>query len=145
MPSTTGTADAQGQVAADLLTLVDVAAKIAELDNLASKAAEVTPSTNSEAKKWQELSLQTMQFSRDTLVKQQQICIGRLGDVLGASTSSTVPSTPASLATVAASPHPAKKGAPSAAPVSNGKEIVGTLRKNLESLQEQNPKSILIV
>lgn len=133
------------KVAVELLALVDVATKIMELDKLASKATEVLPAAHSEAKMWQELSLNTLQFSRSTLIKQQQQCIERLGSLVGTSKLPTPPSSPTLVAAVPAFPQPVKQDVSITPPVSHGKDMVGTLRKNLEALQEQNPMSILIV
>merc|ERR1719375_2009536 len=84
-------------LAAELFALIDVATKIVQLDNLAAKAAEAE-AANTEAKMWQEVSLNTLQWSRAALIEQQQRCAGRLSSRMLGSAALPVPSsTPAPL------------------------------------------------
>jgi hypothetical protein len=157
--------DPSSSLALQLCELVDVAAKMTQLDGFCAKAAENVPVSNPEARKWQELSLNAMHLSREALVEQQRRCVQKLAEFVPTSThmSSSVagsknacPAAP--IAHTITTPAYAqcnqitqKTACPSSytAPVSRKPEQErgwnGTLRTHLSTLQNEDPMRVLIV
>lgn len=146
-----------GNFASQLCELVEVATKMTQLDSLCAKAAETTPVKDAEAKKWQELSINAMQLSREALVDQQKRCVQRLSE-FAISTPGSKVTNPAT-ATVPKAPYqhsakfqkPQKSTCPgSNVGVSSKRQMEergwnGTLRTHLSTLQNEDPMCILIV
>lgn len=74
-----------------LCELVQVTAKMTQLDSICAQAAEATPAKNAEAKKWQELSINAIQLSREALVEQQKRCVQKLTELCELPTPSSMP------------------------------------------------------
>lgn len=73
------TGEGPNEFALYLLELLEVSAKISELSDV--KAAAKQTAVSSEAKKWQELSLLTLQFCADGLNEQQSKLVRNIGDM----------------------------------------------------------------
>jgi len=154
-----------GSLALQLCELVDVAAKMTQLDGLYAKAAETAPVMNAEAKKWQELSMNAMHLSREALAEQQKRCVQKLAEFSNSSVPVPVPSSkiayPAASAIqatpAATCPQRNQQSQKAACPPSNAATVAkqkepaaergwnGTLRTHLSTLQNEDPMSILIV
>lgn len=155
--------DGSSGLALQLCELVDVAAKMTQLDGLCAKAAKSAPVSNPEARKWQELSLNAMHLSREALVEQQRRCVQKLAEfsLTSAPTSLPVPGSnnAYSTAPVAAQiPMPScpqysqttkKSASQFSASVSKKPEQErgwnGTLRTHLSTLQNEDSMCVLIV
>jgi len=74
-----------------LCELVQVTTKVTQLDSICAQAAEATPAKNAEAKKWQELSINAIQLSREALVEQQKRCVQKLTELCELPTPSSMP------------------------------------------------------
>jgi len=74
-----------------LCELVQVTTKMTQLDSICAQAAEATPAKNAEAKKWQELSINAIQLSREALVEQQKRCVQKLTELCELPTPSSMP------------------------------------------------------
>jgi hypothetical protein len=146
-----------GGFAFQLCELVQVTAKMTQLDSLCAKAAEATPPVeNEEAKKWQELSMNAMQLSRQALVEHQKRCVQKLAE-FSISPAPLVNMTAVKPATVAMPMAQQKHQKPQKAQKthSNPKEVAklqmeergwnGTLRTHLSTLQDEDPLCVLIV
>jgi len=64
-----------------VLVLMDVTTQLAELDEARRQAGEAVANENAEARKWREISAQTMKMCRDNLVAQQLRTIEVLEDL----------------------------------------------------------------
>eukprot|EP00746_Dinoflagellata_sp_MGD_P076758 gnl/MRDRNA2_/MRDRNA2_30878_c0_seq1.p1 gnl/MRDRNA2_/MRDRNA2_30878_c0~~gnl/MRDRNA2_/MRDRNA2_30878_c0_seq1.p1 ORF type:complete len:302 (-),score=54.20 gnl/MRDRNA2_/MRDRNA2_30878_c0_seq1:81-986(-) len=155
--------DASSGLALQLCELVDVAAKMTQLDGLCAKAAKSAPVSNPEARKWQELSLNAMHLSREALVEQQRRCVQKLAEFSTTSVPTSLPM-PCSNNAYPTAPVAASTKMPTcpqygqtiqrsacqfSASVSKKPEQErgwnGTLRTHLSTLQNEDSMCVLIV
>lgn len=152
-----------------LKNFLDVAMKVAQIDEAIMKARASAPSSeDSEAFKWHEVSIKALLWTRSSLVEQQGNALGQLkGSVVSQHTSAfapcptlaqKIPSSTLSAEAVPFSPAAPKSTAqdtvksskalsPSqvGAKVAAGEMSVGSLRDDLECLKKYDAKQCLIV
>jgi hypothetical protein len=140
--------------AASLQEFLEVALKMAQIDEAVATSKSNTPSPeDSEARKWHEVSLRALEWTRSSVLAQQGSALGQLKELAGGAKASlsiestlraeAVPFAPAASKKMT----PAKQISPTQAGalVASGAQSVGSLRDDLEKLREYDPKQCLIV
>jgi len=148
----TSGANAPSEMGMALIEMTQIAKEVARTDQMIDHINEGVPDSD-EAKKWHNVSLQTLRFSRDLLRKRQHSCLAQLGSVVGLNAEppeykEDVQGQELELeAEVRACPefqpkvNVATRAAQAKLEVTGG----GSLRRDLEILRETHPERVLIV
>jgi len=140
--------------AAMLLQLVTIVSQIASVDKMIADMVASAPDAE-EAKKWHEVSLQALQWSRDALSEKQANCLADLSALAGLDEAKEtamplplqpVPEAPKDASTWGGwSKNDVAACAAFVPQAEQQKVCSGSLRQDLELLRESNPERVLIV
>merc|ERR1719152_422362 len=77
-------ANAPSDMGRALIEMTEIAREVARTDQMIDQVKDGVPDDD-EAKRWHDISLRALNYSRDLLTQRQQSCLAKLGSVAGLS------------------------------------------------------------